>query len=86
MRQLRLIAYGEPSEVVELNTISEPALGQEDVLVTMEAGRSIHQTFYSSVAPTESGQYSHSRWAPRVLVGSPRLERRLTRRYRVSES
>jgi NADPH:quinone reductase-like Zn-dependent oxidoreductase len=37
MRQLRLIAYGEPSEVVELNTISEPALGQEDVLVTMEA-------------------------------------------------
>jgi NADPH:quinone reductase-like Zn-dependent oxidoreductase len=37
MRQLRLIAYGEPSEVVELNTISEPALGQEDVLVTMES-------------------------------------------------
>src|SRR5215813_10472774 len=37
MRQLRLIAYGEPSEVVELNTISEPVLGQEDVLVSMEA-------------------------------------------------
>src|SRR5215468_4642345 len=37
MRQLRLIAYGEPSEVVELNTISEPVLGREDVLVSMEA-------------------------------------------------
>jgi NADPH:quinone reductase-like Zn-dependent oxidoreductase len=37
MRQLRLIAYGEPSDVIELNTISEPALGQEDVLISMEA-------------------------------------------------
>ncbi len=37
MRQLRQIAYGEPSDVVELNTISEPVLGQEDVLVSMEA-------------------------------------------------
>jgi NADPH:quinone reductase-like Zn-dependent oxidoreductase len=37
MRQLQLIAYGEPSDVIELNTIPEPALGQEDVLVSMEA-------------------------------------------------
>jgi len=37
MRQLRLIAYGEPLEVIELNTISESALGHEDVLVSMEA-------------------------------------------------
>src|SRR5438128_8819790 len=37
MRQLQLVAFGEPSEVIELNTISEPALGQEDVLVSMEA-------------------------------------------------
>jgi NADPH:quinone reductase-like Zn-dependent oxidoreductase len=37
MRQLRQIAYGEPSEVVELNTISEPVLSQEEVLVSMEA-------------------------------------------------
>jgi NADPH:quinone reductase-like Zn-dependent oxidoreductase len=37
MRQLQLIAPGEPSEVIELNTISEPALGQEDVLISMEA-------------------------------------------------
>src|SRR2546425_5522341 len=37
MRQLQLIAHGEPSEVIELNTVSEPALGQEDVLVSMEA-------------------------------------------------
>jgi NADPH:quinone reductase-like Zn-dependent oxidoreductase len=37
MRQLHLVAYGEPSEVVELKTVSEPVLGQEDVLVSMEA-------------------------------------------------
>src|ERR1700741_346115 len=37
MRQLQLIAFGEPSEVVELKTVPEPVLGQEDVLVSMEA-------------------------------------------------
>src|ERR1700720_559621 len=37
MRQLQLIAHGEPSDVIELNTISEPALGQEDLLISMEA-------------------------------------------------
>jgi NADPH:quinone reductase-like Zn-dependent oxidoreductase len=37
MRQLQLIANGEPSDVVELNTVSEPALGQEDALISMEA-------------------------------------------------
>ena len=37
MRQLQLMAYGEPSDVIELNTVSEPALGQEDVLISMEA-------------------------------------------------
>ena len=37
MRQLQLIAHGEPSDVIELNKVSEPALGQEDVLITMEA-------------------------------------------------
>lgn len=37
MRQLQLTAYGEPADVVELNTVSEPVLGQEDVLVSMEA-------------------------------------------------
>src|ERR1700745_3297228 len=37
MRQLRLMGNGEPSEVIELNTVSEPALGQEDVLISMEA-------------------------------------------------
>jgi NADPH:quinone reductase-like Zn-dependent oxidoreductase len=37
MRQLQLTAFGEPSEVIELNTVSEPVLGQEDVLVSMEA-------------------------------------------------
>jgi NADPH:quinone reductase-like Zn-dependent oxidoreductase len=37
MRQLQLIAHGEPSDVIKLSTISEPILGQEDVLVSMEA-------------------------------------------------
>src|SRR6202047_988367 len=37
MRQLQLIAHGEPSEVIELNTVSESVLGQEDVLISMEA-------------------------------------------------
>ena len=37
MRQLQLIAHGEPSDVIELNPVSEPALGQEDVLISMEA-------------------------------------------------
>jgi NADPH:quinone reductase-like Zn-dependent oxidoreductase len=37
MRQLQLVAHGEPSDVIELNTVSEPALGHEDVLISMEA-------------------------------------------------
>ena len=37
MRQLQLIAHGEPSDVIQLNTLPEPALGQEDVLISMEA-------------------------------------------------
>src|SRR6266568_3321380 len=37
MRQLQLIAHGEPSDVIELNTVAESALGQEDVLISMEA-------------------------------------------------
>src|SRR5882762_11261712 len=37
MRQLQLIAHGEPSDVIELNTVSEPTLGEGDVLISMEA-------------------------------------------------
>ena len=37
MRQLQLVAHGEPSDVIELNTVSTPALGDENVLVSMEA-------------------------------------------------
>jgi len=37
MRQLQLMAFGEPSDVIQLNTLSEPDLGPEDVLVSMEA-------------------------------------------------
>jgi NADPH:quinone reductase-like Zn-dependent oxidoreductase len=37
MQQLQLIAHGEPLDVIELNTVSEPALGEEEVLISMEA-------------------------------------------------
>src|SRR5882672_4491725 len=37
MRHLQLRAFGEPSDVIELKTVSEPVLGPEDVLVSMEA-------------------------------------------------
>src|SRR5262245_38180093 len=37
MRQLQLIAHGEPADVIELITVPDPVLGQEDVLVSMEA-------------------------------------------------
>jgi NADPH:quinone reductase-like Zn-dependent oxidoreductase len=37
MRQLQLVSHGEPSDVIELNTVSEPVLGEEEVLVSMEA-------------------------------------------------
>src|SRR3989442_11096089 len=37
MRQLQLSAHGESPDVIELNTVAESALGQEDVLISMEA-------------------------------------------------
>src|SRR4029077_2732042 len=37
MRRLQLVAHGEPSDVIELNTVPDPALGPEDVLISMEA-------------------------------------------------
>jgi NADPH:quinone reductase-like Zn-dependent oxidoreductase len=37
MRQLQLVAHGEPSDVIKLDAVPEPALGQEDVLISMEA-------------------------------------------------
>jgi NADPH:quinone reductase-like Zn-dependent oxidoreductase len=37
MKQLQLVAHGEPADAVELITLSDPVLGQEDVLVSMEA-------------------------------------------------
>ena len=37
MRQLQLVAHGEPVDVIELRTVCEPALGPEDVLISMEA-------------------------------------------------
>src|SRR5258708_17944455 len=37
MRQLQLVAHGEASDVMELKVVSEPALGADDALISMEA-------------------------------------------------
>jgi NADPH:quinone reductase-like Zn-dependent oxidoreductase len=37
MRQLQLVSHGDPSQVVELKTFSEPDLGEDDVRISMEA-------------------------------------------------
>jgi NADPH:quinone reductase-like Zn-dependent oxidoreductase len=37
MRSLQLMAFGEPSDVIQLNTLPDPPLGPEEVLVSMEA-------------------------------------------------
>ena len=37
MRQLQLMAHGEPLDIIELKTVAEPVLGPEEVLVSMEA-------------------------------------------------
>jgi NADPH:quinone reductase-like Zn-dependent oxidoreductase len=37
MRQLQLMAFGEPSDVIQLITLPEPALDPEDALVSIEA-------------------------------------------------
>jgi NADPH:quinone reductase-like Zn-dependent oxidoreductase len=37
MRQLQLVAHGEPSDVIQLNTVPDPVLDAEDVLISMEA-------------------------------------------------
>ena len=31
-KRLELVAFGEPSDVIELNTVFEPVLGQEDAI------------------------------------------------------
>jgi len=37
MRQLQIMAHGEPSDVIKLKTVAEPVLGPEEVFVSMEA-------------------------------------------------
>src|SRR6266853_1855004 len=37
MRQVQLVAHGEPSDVIKLNTVSEPVLDQGGLLISMEA-------------------------------------------------
>jgi NADPH:quinone reductase-like Zn-dependent oxidoreductase len=61
MRQLQLVAQGEPSDVIELNTVSEPAFAQEDVLISMEA------------APLNPSDFMLVRGCLRRPTGLPRL-------------
>jgi phosphotransferase system HPr (HPr) family protein len=37
LRRLQLVAHGEPSNVIELSTVSQPALGQDEVVISMDA-------------------------------------------------
>jgi NADPH:quinone reductase-like Zn-dependent oxidoreductase len=66
MRQLQLVAYGEPSDVIELNTLTEPALGPEDVFVSMEAAT-------TALASTDCG--SATGYAMRPVRRSRRFTR-----------
>ena len=86
MRQLQLLAHGEPSDVIELNTVAESALGQEDVLISMEAAPLNPSDFV-----LVRGMYGIRPAFPspvvrRVLAESPKRARRLTVLCRVSES
>src|SRR5258707_1912374 len=45
MRRLQLLAHGEPSDVIELNTVGESWVGQEDVLISMEAAPLLASVF-----------------------------------------
>src|SRR6478752_4686036 len=69
MRQLQLVAHGEPSDVIQLATTPEQTLGQEDVLVSMEAAPlnpsdflfirglyGVHPTFPSSIGAEGVGR------------------------------
>src|ERR1700723_2116285 len=50
MRKLELTAFGEPADVVALKTVPEPALGDDDVLVAMEAA-SINPSDFLLIRP-----------------------------------
>ena len=48
MRQLQLIAHGEPPDVIELNTVSEPALGLPHFRMgfTPSAGKELQSEYF----------------------------------------
>ena len=45
MRRLQLVDFGEPSDVIELNTVSEPVLGPDSTLL------SYPKSFRPSISP-----------------------------------
>src|SRR5258708_29864095 len=86
MRQLQFIAHGEPSEVIELKTVPEPALGQEDVLISMEAAPmnpsdflfvrgtyGIRPAFPSSVGAEGVGRVAEIGWRVDVALRAKRV-------------
>jgi len=84
MRQLQLLAHGEPSDVIELNTVANRSC-QEDVLISMEAARSIHRTLCSSWNVRHPPAFP-SPIGAEVLAESPKRARRLIVLCRVSGS
>ena len=86
MRQLQLIAHGEPSDVIELNTVSEPALGQEDVLISMEAAPMNPSDFLFVRGLYGVRAAFPSSVGAEALAESPRSDRRLIPLCGASES
>ena len=86
MRQLQLMAHGEPSDVIELNTISEPALGPEEVLISMEAAPVNPSDFLFVRGIYGIRPAFPSSVGPRALAESPRLDRWLMLPCGASES
>jgi len=53
--QLQLTAFGNPAEVVQLQTSAVPALGADEVVVAMKRPLSINRTFCWCAAPKGFG-------------------------------
>src|SRR6266446_4056971 len=67
MRQLQLIAHGEPLDVIKLNTVAEPALGQEGVGRVAKVGSKVDVALQGKrvlILPT----YEQGTWADQAVV------------------
>jgi hypothetical protein len=79
MQRVRLMGFGQPPDVFDLETVSgEPEPGPAEVVVAMRRLRSIRQTSVWLAVPMASGQLCRFPWSPRVSVESPLPESRWT--------